>query len=330
MVHSLANIDSLLQLYETAYRIRMVELKIAEEYPNGEMRCPVHLSVGQELASAIFSLFQSPSDYAVSTHRAHAHYIAKGGNIGKMIAEIYGKVTGCSLGRGGSMHLSDPGVRFMGSSAIVGNSIPVGVGLAYGLKVHKEEGRVYVFLGDAATEEGVFFESLNFTSLHQLPITFVCENNRYSVYTKIESRQPLTRSISEMVKAFGVDSHFVEFGSIDSAFNVFSTVTSIECRGKPQFIEIETYRWLEHCGPSEDDNLEYREKDELEKYLKFDVLAELKERILYTNEMALTRLLICERKIDNEILEAFDFAKSSPFPDLETSVGDYQHVIKTQ
>ena len=329
MVHSLANVNTLLQLYEVTYKIRMVELRIAEEYPHGEMRCPVHLSVGQELASAVFSLFQSPIDYAVSTHRAHAHYIAKGGNIDKMIAELYGKATGCSLGRGGSMHLSDPEVLFMGSSAIVGNSIPVGVGIAYGLKIRQREGRVYVFLGDAATEEGVFFESLNFASLHQIPITFICENNKYSVYSRIENRQPTTRSISDLARAFGVDSYFIEFGNIDETFNVFSTAVSEEFRLRPQFIEIETYRWLEHCGPNYDDNLEYRTAEELEKYLKFDLLAELRKQILKVDGRGMTLLSHCEKKIRDDISHAFEFAKNSPFPDISIAVGDFEDVVNT-
>ena len=149
--------DSLLiNLYEQMYRIRTVEEVIADNYPDGKMRCPVHLSIGQEAIPAVFAQVIRASDFAVSTHRGHAHYLAKGGNLNAMIAEIYGKSTGCAKGKGGSMHLIDLGVNFMGTSAIVGNSIPVGVGLALSAQLKKTNQISCIFLGDGATEEGVF------------------------------------------------------------------------------------------------------------------------------------------------------------------------------
>jgi TPP-dependent pyruvate/acetoin dehydrogenase alpha subunit len=323
LVHSLTDKDTLLSLYTMSYKIRLVESEIAREYPKGEMRCPVHLSVGQELTSAVFSFFQKKLDYAVSTHRAHAHYIAKRGDIKAMLSEIYGKATGCSQGRGGSMHLSDSKVRFMGSSAIVGNSIPVGVGIAYGLKLHQQSSRVYIFLGDAATEEGVFFESLNFAVLHHLPIIFVCENNKYSVYTGINDRQPKNRSITDLVRAFGVQSYFVEFGNLHKAFEVFSRATSAQGDFGPQFIEVETYRWLEHCGPNSDDDLAYRPKGELERYIGYDIIAQLETLLMEIDKSADVLLREIDRELQQEISEAFAYAKKSPFPDISMSVGDY-------
>ena len=162
------------------------------------MRCPTHLSVGQELVSAVFSLIAKKKDYAVSTHRGHAHYLAKGGSLKKMIAEIYGKETGTSRGKGGSMHLIDLNVNFMGTSAIVGNSIPVGVGLGLAIKLKNEKKISFVFLGDGAIEEGVFYESLNFAIVKQIPVIFICENNLYSVYSSLKVRQPLKRKIYQI------------------------------------------------------------------------------------------------------------------------------------
>ena len=183
------------RLYESMLRIRLVEESIAERYSEEKMRCPTHLSIGQEAISVGVCSNLSIEDKVLSTHRAHAHYLAKGGCLKSMLAEIYGKVTGCSKGMGGSMHLIDKSVGFMGSTAIVGNTIPVAVGLGLALKLKKEKLISCVFFGDAAVEEGVFFESINFAIIHNLPVLFICENNLYSVYSGLDVRQPKGRKI---------------------------------------------------------------------------------------------------------------------------------------
>jgi len=162
-------------------RIRRVEEQIAARYPEGRMRCPTHLSTGQEAVAAAVGKALRRDDLAVSGHRAHAHYLGKGGDLKAMIAEIYGKVGGCSRGRGGSMHLIDVSVGFEGSTAIVANSIPVGVGMALAAKLKKSGQVSCVFFGDGAVEEGVFYDSVNFAVVKQLPVLFLCENNLYSV-----------------------------------------------------------------------------------------------------------------------------------------------------
>ena len=177
-------------IYALMKKIRMTEERIAEEYPKGEIRCPTHLSIGQEAPAAMVSLATRKSDFAVSTHRSHAHYIGKGGNLERMICELYGKENGCSKGKGGSMHLIDTEVGFMGSSAIVGNSIPIGTGISLSLKLNGSNAITIVYLGEAATEEGVFYESINFAALEKLKVLFVCENNKYSVYSPLSVRQP--------------------------------------------------------------------------------------------------------------------------------------------
>ncbi|NBW52030.1 MAG: thiamine pyrophosphate-dependent dehydrogenase E1 component subunit alpha, partial [Betaproteobacteria bacterium] len=186
------------QLLHQMRRIRHVELEIARRYGEGKMRCPTHLSVGQEAVAAAVGLALRQTDLAVSGHRAHAHYLAKGGSLPAMLAEIYGRVDGCSRGKGGSMHLVDESVGFMGSTAIVAGTIPVGVGLAYGIKCKKSDQVSCVFHGDATVEAGVFFESVNFAVVKRLPVLFVCENNLYSVYSPLSVRQPQGRSIAQM------------------------------------------------------------------------------------------------------------------------------------
>ena len=187
---SLVNGEPDMEVLEKTYymlkKIRLVEERIAEEYPNNQIRCPTHLSIGQEGVPAALSTLLRKEDFAVSPHRGHAHYLSKVGDLNSMIADLSGKKTGCSGGKGGSMHLIDKKNGFMGTSAIVGNSIPLGVGLSLSIKLQQKV-MLLVFLGDGAIEEGVFYESLNFSVLGELPVIFICENNLYSVYSPLVS-----------------------------------------------------------------------------------------------------------------------------------------------
>ena len=299
-------------LYITAYRIREVELEISKKYSEKKMRCPTHLSVGQEGVSSAFSQIAKKKDFAVSTHRAHAHYLAKGGSLKKMIAEIYGKKTGCSNGKGGSMHLIDLKCNFMGSSAIVGNSIPIGVGLALSAKMRKTSQVSYVFLGDGAVEEGVFYESLNFSIVKKLPVIFICENNLYSVYSPLSVRQPKKRSISKMCSSIGVKSLKCDGNDAMKVFNILGKITNqVRNSKEPFFLELDTYRWLEHCGPNYDNDIGYRSKNEFLKWKKKDPLEILRSKL---PKKSLKKIEFFEKKIKKEIKSAFNFAEKSPFP----------------
>jgi pyruvate dehydrogenase E1 component alpha subunit len=315
--------NQLLQCYELASRIRAVEETIAQEYPNGEMRCPVHLSIGQELVSAVVGLNQQKQDTAISSHRAHAHYLAKGGNLYRMIAEIYGKITGCCKGRGGSMHLIDLEVGFLGSSAIVGNSIPVGVGSGLTHKLNKSDALSFIFLGDGAIEEGSFYESVNFSVVQELPTVYVCENNLYSVYTGLNQRQPTERNIYEMVNGMGIKSVKIETTDVLDCLNKTTEIIKLaRTSKKPVFIEYDTYRWLEHCGPNDDDYLGYRPQGELNKWKEKDPVSNLGK--ILTSDFGISDSEIREihEEIEIEVLAAFDQAKKDKFPTLEQSQAD--------
>jgi pyruvate dehydrogenase E1 component alpha subunit len=315
------NLDLVL-LYKMALKIRLVEEEIAKRYPEGEMRCPVHLSIGQESTSAIFSLIQLPEDTAISTHRAHAHYLAKQGNLKKMIAEIYGKVTGCSRGRGGSMHLIDLSVSFLGSSAIVGNSIPIGVGAAYAHKLQKNNAVSFVFIGDGAIEEGVFYESANFAVIHKLPVVFICENNLYSVYTGLDARQPSNRSISKLAGAIGLQAEQVDSFNYRESFEVLNKLSDKARNGEgPVFIELLTYRVLEHCGPDDDDSLGYRPESEIFEYKFRDVIKKIEEELISQGIANQNSLSLIKSSIVKEINLAFSQAKADPFPTLDDVLG---------
>ena len=191
-----------IELYACMQRIRLVEEAISTRYVEQEMRCPVHLSIGQEAAAAGVCLALETRDKVFSTHRSHAHYLSKGGDLRKMLAEIYGKATGCIGGRGGSMHIMDLDVNMVASIPIVGSCIPLAVGSALADSLDGRDNVSIAYLGDASVEEGVFHESANFAKLRDLPVLFVCENNLYSVYTQLHERQP-DRPITSLAEAHG-------------------------------------------------------------------------------------------------------------------------------
>lgn len=296
-------------------RIRCAEEGIAERYPEGRMRCPTHLSIGQEAAATGVGLTLEHTDLAVSTHRAHAHYLAKGGSLKAMLSEIYGKATGCSRGRGGSMHLIDRSVGFMGSTAIVANSIPIGVGLALSLQLRKSSALSVVFLGDAAVEEGTFYESVNFAVVRRLPVLFVCENNLYSVYSPLRVRQPPDRAIFRMVEAIGLPTAFADGNDPIAVYQTAcGAVGHIRRGGGPFFVELATYRWREHCGPSYDNQLGYRAEEEFLSWKARDPVRRFEEALLAQGALDLPAVRRMDEEIHAEVQEAFDFAERSPFP----------------
>jgi TPP-dependent pyruvate/acetoin dehydrogenase alpha subunit len=236
-------------------------------------------------------------------------YLAKGGDLKRMIAELFGKVTGCAKGKGGSMHLVDVAHGVMGASAVVGTTIPVAVGYAYALKVQRKDRIVVSFFGDGATDEGVFYESLNFAALKRLPIIFVCENNSYAIHTHLLRRQPRA-NICERARAFGVPAEQIEDDVLLLHERVSAAVRALSAgeRG-PFFFECLTYRWKEHVGPNEDFNLGYRTKEEAEPWMKNDQVKRLAELV------GPDRRAHIEKDVEAEIQAAFAFAEESPFPE---------------
>jgi TPP-dependent pyruvate/acetoin dehydrogenase alpha subunit len=303
---------TILDLYKKAYRIRAVEKEISRRYSEEKMRCPVHLSIGQEAVSAAFSLVVKKKDFTVSTHRGHAHYLAKGGSLKKMIAEIYGKESGCSKGKGGSMHLIDTSCNFMGTSAIVANSIPTGVGLGFSSKFEKKDKISYIFLGDAATEEGVFYESINFSIIKNLPVIFICENNLYSVYSNLSVRQPKGRKIYKMCNSLGIDSAVCDGNDFLKSYRILKKASDFVIKKKkPFFIEFKTYRYLEHCGPNFDNHLTYRSKKEYNYWKKKDPIESFKKKLSKRQLLIIQKF---ENKVNEEVRKAFLFAERSKFP----------------
>ena len=307
-----------LKLFAQMYRIRAVEEEIARRYPLNKMRCPVHLSIGQEVIPAVFAENIRSQDFAISTHRGHAHYLAKGGNLTAMLAEIYGKATGCSRGKGGSMHLIDLAVNFMGTSAIVGNSIPVGVGLGLSIQLKNTDQISCVFLGDGAVEEGVFYESINFAALRKLPVLFICENNHYSVYSPLSVRQPNDRSIARMVEGMGIKVATDTGSNLLSCNNTMkSAIDHVREFKEPFFLEFETYRWREHCGPNYDNDIGYRSEEEFFEWKERDPLLNLEKEFLQSKKDLQQSMNDIKSKVNEELNEAIDAAEDAPFPNME-------------
>lgn len=311
------------QLLFQMKRIRFVEEEIARRYSENKMRCPTHLSIGQEAVAAAVGLALRRDDLAVSGHRAHAHYLGKGGNLPAMLAEIYGKATGCAGGKGGSMHLIDERAGFMGSTAMVAGTVPIGVGLAYGIKLKRTEQVSCVFHGDAVVEAGVFFESVNFAALKKLPVLFVCENNLYSVYSPLRVRQPEGRSIARMVAGLGLAAGCGDGNDVAGVYEMVSeALDSIRKGGGPRFLEFATYRWREHCGPHYDNDIGYRTEAEFLEWKAKEPIgrfeAELRSRGVISaadgSEMGVA--------IEREVSAAFAFAETSPFPEAASAYAD--------
>ena len=296
-------------------RIRLIEERIRDLYAEQEMRCPVHFSIGQEAIAVGVCAHLKQEELVTSAHRSHAHYLAKGGDLKAMLAELYGKATGCAAGKGGSMHLIDRAAGFFGAVPVVGSTIPIGVGTAFSSVLQGDPCLTVIFFGDAATETGVFHESLNIAAIHKLPVVMICENNLYSVLTPLSARKPDNHEIVQLAAGHGVLSQQGDGNDADEVFSMAGEAIQHARAGKgPVFLEFKTYRWFEHCGPLNDEHLRYRPVGELEAWKARDPLKLYVERLCKDGVVSATNLELMEKTIHAEIEDAVDFAKASPFP----------------
>lgn len=308
-------------VYLGALRIRMIEQAIARNYsPSGgeqKMRCPIHLSIGQELLAAAFCSQLATSDKLFSTHRCHAHYLAKGGSLKRMLAELHGRVDGCAGGRGGSMHLFDIAVGMIASIPIVASAIPLAVGAALSSKIDGTSDVSAVIFGDACLEEGVTHESMNYASLNKLPVIFLCENNLYSVYTKLADRQP-NRDLMTIGQAHSVNSYRCDGNNVEQMLEVFSyAINGAKSGDGPAFVVVDTYRWLEHCGPNYDNHIGYRTPEEFELWRARDGLELLERKLIEEHILDKASVEQAIKDIATEIDDAFQFSLESPYPKPE-------------
>ncbi len=317
--------ETLLALYRTLVLIRKVELKIEALYPQDEMHTPVHLSLGQEAVSAGVCAHLTAKDMIFSNHRSHAHYLAKGGRLDAMIAELYGRETGCSRGRGGSMHLIDTRVGHPGSSAIVAGGVPHAVGAALAAAMRGTDRVAVTFFGDAACEEGVVYESMNWAALRRLPVIFVCENNRYSVCSHLSARQPNPELVMR-ARAFDIPAEAVDGMDVRAVHEAAGRAVDAARRGAgPTFLECHVQRWRAHAGAGDPLAEQYRRPEDLDERNRRDPVGEFRDALLAEGAVAEEELAAVEREIEGRIEEAFRLAREAPFPRPE-DLGAYLFV----
>ncbi len=304
-------------MYAVILRIRLVELKIEELYPQDEMKTPIHLCIGQEAVPAGVCANLTKDDYVFSNHRGHGHYIAKGGDLKAMISELFCRETGCSKGRGGSMHLIDTSVGFMGSSSIVGGSIPIATGAALSSILRKDKRVSVVFFGDAASEEGVLFESMNFAALKKLPVVYVCENNFYSVCSHQSARQA-NSDISSRPRAFDIPSCRIDGSDVMEVYDASKKAVDNARSGRgPSFLECRAYRWRGHAGAGDPQKDYYRKQDEWGEWMAKDPLKNFEDALIKNKTLTALEIKAIRETIDKDISGAFEFAERSPLPKKE-------------
>jgi len=343
--HATLSPEQKLRLLATMLRIRFFEEKLSDlmierdrcdkehrEHPrtcepfpeSRRIRTPCHLYIGQEAVAAGVCAVLEREDWIWSTHRAHGHYIAKGGDIRAAMAEIFCRAEGCSGGWGGSMHLCAPEVGFMGSSSIVAGTVPLGVGAGLTSFVKGDRRVSVIFHGDAVPEEGVFHEALNFAVLHSLPVVFCCEDNQYSTHLHMRYRRKNT-DLSELVRGYGLPVEDADGNDVRAVMKRAETAVDRARHGEgPTFLHFHTYRWRGHVGPYDNLEVGLRSPDEIEAWVKKCPIKLEEKRLMEEDVLdeAMSRRL--EEQAHQEIDEAARFAMEAPRPDPEEV---YKHVL---
>ena len=313
------------RLLREMIRIRTIEQTIADLYPEGEMRTPTHFSIGQEAVAVGVCAALRRDDVVYSGHRCHAQYLAKGGDLGGMVAELYGRETGCARGRGGSVHLNDPDAGFIAASAILGQTMAAAVGSALAFRMDGLDRVAVTFFGDGTVEEGIFHESLNFAVVKRLPVLFACENNGYSTHTRLGVRQPANVSIHARAASYGMPSACVDGNDVFAVSSAAREAVERARRGEgPSFLECITYRWREHVGPLWDYDKGYRTKAEVDEWIARCPIKRATERLVAEGTCSADDVARMERGCQDEVDRAVAAAKAAPFPAVEDlTVGTY-------
>jgi pyruvate dehydrogenase E1 component alpha subunit len=308
--------EILKSLYTTMQRIRTCEEKIADLLSDpAEIICPVHLYTGEEAVAAGTCTNLTNDDRVFSTHRSHGHYIAKGGDINGLMAEIYGRATGCSKGRGGSMHLANPEIGFPGSTAIVGGDIPLAVGAALAAKLRRNNAVAVAFFGDGSVNEGIWYESLNLSALKKLPVIFVCENNLYSTHMPVDECLA-NPDIYKKAENFNMPGIRIDGNDVIQVYSTVKKAVENARQGNgPALIECMTYRWRGHVGPNYDTDKGLRSQREVNDWMDRCPIRALRHQLLEQGIFPETELSQIDDSISKEIGSALAFAKASPYPE---------------
>jgi len=315
------DVELLENLFRMMLRIRLCEESFVGPILNREVCTPCHLYSGEEAVAVGLCSALSRDDYVFGNHRSHGHFLAKGGSMKKMAAEIYCRTEGCSKGRGGSMHLIAPDIGMLGSAPIVAGTISLATGAALASSIRDDGRRVVVsFFGDGATGEGVLYESLNFAALMKLPIIFACENNIYATHMPIRECR-VNQPISRIAEPFGMDIYTVDGNDVLKVHEASEkAVESCRKGNGPVFMEFMTYRFRGHVGP--DDNIQgshtdIRSKEEIAMWMERDPIKRFEQYVLENKLMDSGQLQGIKDEVAAEVIEAQAFAKNSPRPGQE-------------
>lgn len=307
----------MLDLFSTMLRIRECEEGLVEPIKKREILTPCHLYTGQEAVAAGVMACLNDRDYIFGTHRSHGHYVAKGGDIRQLMAEIFCRETGCSKGRGGSMHLVFPEKGMLGAAPIVGGTISLALGGALAAHIRGDKRVTAAFFGDGSTGEGGIYESLNFSSLLKLPLLFVCENNLYATHMPIRACRN-NNDISRIAKPFNIKTWRVDGNDVLKVYESAREAVALCRAGKgPAFIECLTYRYRGHVGP--DDTIQGTHTDirppaEVKRWLKKDPIKRLERKLMTEKLVSPAVLTRIRKKVRAEVKRAIDFASASPRP----------------
>ncbi|MEJ7692844.1 thiamine pyrophosphate-dependent dehydrogenase E1 component subunit alpha [Daejeonella sp.] len=313
--------DMRVSQYKELLRIRRTEEILAEEYRKGTMRTPTHFGIGQEAVAVGVCGGLNLGDVVYTHHRSHTHYLAKGGSPFGLIAELLGREGGCSRGRGGSVHLVDRSVGFLGSSPVLGHSLALATGSALAFKMDNKPSIAVAFFGEGAFDEGSAWESLNYAATWKLPVMFVCENNLYATESPLSVRQPEGTSFCERANAFKVKSQRVDGNDVDAVFgSVKSTIDACRSGAGPVLLECMTYRWREHVGPLWDyeANRTFRPKAELESWMEKCPVKRSGGKLISMGISQQSDLDSWRADINDEIENILQNAYDSPWPDPST------------
>jgi len=302
--------------------IRFVEEAIGDMVASREAVCPCHLGIGQEAVAVGVSTHLNAGDRVFGAHRSHAHYLALGGSVDALVAEILGKETGCSRGMGGSMHLYAPEVGFQGSVPIVAGTIPIAVGAALAIQLDCTPQVAVSYFGDGAAEEGVLHESLNFARVKNLPVLFVCENNFYSSHLDIVLRQPSDR-VSRFADAHRVPVRVVEGNDVGAVAVAAGELIERARRGEgPGFLEAITYRWRGHVGADENIDVGVRRKlEDVLAWKRRDPIRRLADAMIARGVIDAAGYAALETQVRAVIGNAVMAARAAPYPAPETLLG---------
>lgn len=311
----------LIQLHKQLLKLRTTEELLAARYREQEMRTPTHFGTGQEAVAVGVCSALRKNDAVFSHHRCHNHFLATGGSVFKLASELYGRVTGCSGGRGGSVHLTDRDNGLIATSAILGETPAVATGAALAFKMNKEDRIAVTFFGEGAMDEGAMYECFNFAAIQKLPVLFVCENNLYATESPLSVRQPQNTNLCDRTTSFKVKSLQIDGNDVLKVYKETQTIAELlRNGGGPFFLECMTYRWREHVGPMFDHELDrsYRSVKELEYWMQKCPVKNSAERLLSEGIASSEDLENWSKEVEEDIITSIDQAKNSPWPEIST------------